>query len=983
MSSNFMKYRLLLLLLIMTTALPAVAQKNKFKGVCDTLNIYLSTYRVPNYRPHFPMKLDSISLSADSTTLRLYANEAITGQAFTENSLRAFTQEVEQLLPDSLKIFAPRWLDKYGRDLGEYIPNYARTMALDRTRMLPASRYEGAPWVRRVGPQGEILRGGVNGRHIMVNASHGRYFDTKKWLWQRPYLFCTTEDLLTRSFVYPYLVPMLERSGAVVPTACERDMQAEMRVVDNDKAHSSQHHGKYTEVGAGEHQWQPSATGAKGFAMPYLPMQGKSNPFVAGTYRKITATKQGDMASATWTPRFKVSGTYAVYVSYASLAQSVSDAHYIVKHKGQETHFLVNQKMGGGTWLYLGTFDFEKDKPEDNCVVLTNESQEEGIVTADAVRWGGGMAMHNRNGWGTSGMPRYLEAATYNALWSGVPYDLFNMKKKHTDYSDDIRARGAMANHLAGGSTYLPDSAGLRVPLDAVVAVHSDAGAKDAKTIIGTLGIATTVKPGGVADFPCGMSRKTSLDLATSVVTSISQNLSKQWHTDWTQREVWDRNYGECRTPHVPSMILEMFSHQNYTDFTLVHDPMFKASMARAIYAGIQRYVSTQYGETDYTIQPLSIRRFAARLSDDQRTACLSWQPTIDTLYYNATPTGYIVYTRIDDGDFDNGVYVAERTTYELPIEAGKRYDFKVNAINAGGESADSEILSVYAAEGAKKKILLVNGFYRLSGPARVETSTQFGFDLDQDFGVPDKYTAAFAGRQLCFDRSKFGREKEGALGFCGNELEGKVIGGNTFDYPARHGAAIAALNVYSYESASREAWLGGDMDLSQIAAIDYIAGAECDAPQNLSPFKTFDAETRRALTSYLNDGGALLVSGCYLGSDAKTTEEKAFLRETLKCELAGTARCDSTEMVSGLGLEIPVHRGIISECYPIQSPDILTPTDSLAFPAFAYYGGGSAGVAYAGEDYRLVAMGFPFESIKDKKIQIQAIEAILRFLTE
>jgi hypothetical protein len=123
MSSNFMKYRLLLLLLIMTTALPTVAQKNKFKGVCDTLNIYLSTYRVPNYRPHFPMKLDSISLSADSTTLRLYANEAITGQAFTENSLRAFTQKVEQLLPDSLKMFAPRWLDKYGRDLGEYIPN--------------------------------------------------------------------------------------------------------------------------------------------------------------------------------------------------------------------------------------------------------------------------------------------------------------------------------------------------------------------------------------------------------------------------------------------------------------------------------------------------------------------------------------------------------------------------------------------------------------------------------------------------------------------------------------------------------------------------------------------------------------------------------------------------------------------------------------------------------------------------------------------
>jgi hypothetical protein len=70
-------------------------------------------------------------------------------------------------------------------------------------------------------------------------------------------------------------------------------------------------------------------------------------------------------------------------------------------------------------------------------------------------------------------------------------------------------------------------------------------------------------------------------------------------------------------------------------------------------------------------------------------------------------------------------------------------------------------------------------------------------------------------------------------------------------------------------------------------------------------------------------------------------------------------------------------------EFYPVQAPDILNPTDPNAFPAFAYWGGGSAGIAYPGDDYRLVAMGFPFASISDPQIQAQAIEAILHFLFE
>ena len=66
--------------------------------------------------------------------------------------------------------------------------------------------------------------------------SHGKYYKNDKgcWEWQRPRLFCTTEDLFTQSFVIPYIIPMLENAGAIVYTPRERDWQRNEVIVDND-----------------------------------------------------------------------------------------------------------------------------------------------------------------------------------------------------------------------------------------------------------------------------------------------------------------------------------------------------------------------------------------------------------------------------------------------------------------------------------------------------------------------------------------------------------------------------------------------------------------------------------------------------------------------------------------------------------------------------------------------------------------------------
>ena len=50
-------------------------------------------------------------------------------------------------------------------------------------------------------------------------------------------------------------------------------------------------------------------------------------------------------------------------------------------------------------------------------------------------------------------------------------------------------------------------------------------------------------------------------------------------------------------------------------------------------------------------------------------------------------------------------------------------------------------------------KVLIINGFDRLSGPAQVNTETEGGFDLRQDPGVAYHYNISLGGIQTNFDR--------------------------------------------------------------------------------------------------------------------------------------------------------------------------------------------------------------------------------------
>lgn len=832
--------------------------------------------------------------------------------------------------------------------------------------------YKGNPWVENVSRPNRISQG-LQNRHIALWASHGYYYDQTKetWKWQRPYLFSTTEDLYTQTIVVPYLIPMLERAGAVVFSPRERDWQKQEVIVDNDTHPAPQ----YLEVNT-QQRW--SATSMPGFAQRKTVYNDGENPFADGTARMAKTTKSERRSSlVSYQPNIPESGRYAVYVSYQTQKNSAPDAQYIVYHKGEATEFRVNQQMGGSTWVYLGTFDFDAGCSEQNRIVVTNYSKsKKTVVTTDAVRLGGGMGNIVRGGT-VSNLPRCLEAARYYAQWAGAPYAVYSSKKGVDDYSDDINVRSLMSNWIGGGSMYMPTKEGLGVPIELSLAIHSDAGYKpDGESLVGPLAICTTAFNDGRLN--SGISRMASKDFAANLLSNLIDDVQAKYHC-FEARALWDRNYSETRLPEVPSAILETLSHQSFPDMRYGLDPNFRFTMARSIYKTILRFICEQHGRP-FVVAPLPPVDFTMEWTDKDRIQ-LSWRPQQDDKEPSAKPQSYILYTAKGRNGFDNGQLIERGTTTTVKLEPGVQYNFRITACNKGGESLPSETLSATFNPLSEKQILIINGFTRLSSPAVVNNENEQGFNLWQDIGVSYGLTAGFSGNQVCFDRSTMGKGGEDGLGYSGNELEGHFIAGNSFDFPVSHAAVIASNQRYSVTSTSIEAVERGEVDLGQYDAIDLILGLQRNDGHSLVYYKTFTPRLQMALRAYMQTGGRLLVSGAFIGSDMTTPEEQGFLNNVLH---VGYAPGDEVfgNNINGLGREFTIQRELNHRHYAVQHPEVLTPTGE-AFCALAYSDGRSAGVAWQSphSTARTFVMGFPLECIEGYADRADIMQGILAFL--
>lgn len=895
------------------------------------------------------------------------------GEEFAQQDI---TEKLVNKTYKKIKKSLPRQYNKHklivmanGMPIEDYIPGRKSDNEYDS--YWDGIDYKGKPWVSNISKPNNISLG-LSNRHIALWASHGRYYDQKKgfWKWQRPNLFCTTEDLFTQTIVVPYLIPMLENAGATVFTPRERDWQTKEIIVDNDKGVSAEGswYGEHTE----KEPW--TDTGERGFGFRNGILRDGENPFTMGTARMIRTTKKEDKAIAIWQPNFKEEGRYAVYVSYQTMPKSVDDAHYIVRHKGQETHFYVNQKMGGGTWVYLGTFDFDKGENPFNCVALTNQSKRKGVVTADAVRFGGGMGNIERGG-DISHMPRCLEAARYYAQWAGAPYSIYGNKTGTDDYAEDINTRSLMTNWLAGGSPYVPTKEGKNVPIELSLAVHSDAGyERDGKSLVGSLAICTTSFNDGRLN--SGISRFASQDFIEALRSNVTRDLSKKYKR-WNWRYLWDRNYSETRLPEVPSAIIETLSHQNFPDMKLGQDPNFKFTMARSIYKTILRYVS-QMHRRPCIVQPLQPNLFKATLTGDNKVR-LSWKAQDDELEPTAVPTSYNIYVAAGSGGFDNGTNV-RGTSYTMELEPGVMYRFKVTAVNRGGESFPTSTLSAYYQPGATKTAMVINGFSRLSAPAVRDNIHEQGFDIKEDAGVSYGLTAGWSGKQQCFNKSTMGSTEPNGLGYSGNEMAGNFVMGNTFDYVYTHADAIAATKRYNVVSCTSETVESGIVDLINYDVVDLALGLQKYDANSTVFYKSIPSMLRNKLSAYVLGHGKLIASGAYIGSDLQHDDERVWLESTLKVAYGGAIHTDTISGIKGMGTEFDFYRQLNPTHYAATKCDVLMPV-STAFCPLQYANGMSAGVAYRGNDNATFTMAFPFECIIDRNKRLSIMNGILKFL--
>lgn len=906
------------------------------------------------------------------------------------------------------------------REISELIPGYYRKSGRSRIARFSVTPPQ-HPLVKNISLPNKVTHG-LQNRHLAVWQSHGRYYNQsrEKWMWQRPIIFSTVEDLYTQSYVLPFLVPMLENAGANVLLPRERDTQIHEVIVDNDK---SSPHSDFNTIDGNQRWTKGTLPGFGDMKRNYL---YKENPFRMGTYMQVASTQATNRnAVAQWIPHIPKSGKYAVYVSYKSLTNSVRDAHYTVRHAGGTTEFSVNQTMGGGTWIYLGHFDFEKGKDDNQGVFLTNFSSDNNrIITADAVKIGGGMGNISRKrsdqviktyvgrgrkrrlrtsvkkftNYSISHYPRFTEGARYWLQWAGAPDTIYSRTDGANDYSDDFQSRGFWVNYLAGGSSVLPSKPGLKIPIDMAFAFHTDAGLRGNDTILGTLAIFTvenTEKKSIYANFK---SRWNAREMADIVQTQITDDIKQTFNPEWKRRGLWNRNYSESRVPEVPTMLLEMLSHQNYGDMRYGHDPRFRFTVSRAIYKGMLRYLATA-NNFEYRVQPLPVKSFNTRFVSDDEVK-LSWHPTDDPLEPTAKPDSYIVYTRIEDGGFDNGVLV-NTNSYTRKIEKGKIYSFKIEAVNKGGKSFPSEILSVYKAPNNNPTVLIVNGFTRISGPENFSVGSSIaGFNETYDAGVPYISDISYTGRQTEFRRYKpYVDDDNVGFGASDQNFENKEIAGNTFDYPYVHGRAIKSAG-YSFVSTSKESVLKSEIKLHDYKIVDLILGKERQRSALFDAskidFKTFEPAMQKAITQLTDSGGNILISGSNMVSDLvlannSLTSDKMFMENTLKIRWTAD-RVNNLNQVSFHtsplkeipdNLRVSFYTTPNEKSYFVEAPDVVYPADIKAVKICEYeQNRSSAGIAYK-ERYGVCAFGFPFETIQDEDDRNKLMRSVLTFFTK
>lgn len=956
----------------------------------DAVLEVINSYR-PGSTGYGDMAVNKITINQSRKTITIDCNENTTYLPLTAESMASLKSDILSVMGSKYKGYTVR-LTSGKRNLDDLV-----LFAAGRGK----GPTEAAPFITDL--EAPAAPAGLDGANIALWQSHGWYFEQKlnRWEWQRARVMQTVEDLYTQSYVMPFLMPMLENAGAYVMSPRERDTNLTEIIVDRDNDATPGYIEKQ-----GSKKWRQS-TGS-GFAWDGKALRDGSHPFQAGKGRRVATINDvdGQLSEAAWTADIPADDTYAVYISYTAEPNAANDARYTIHTAAGDRHFTVNQQMGAGTWIYLGHFPLNAGKNQ-TIVSLDNYSAQAGtVVSADAVKIGGGMGIVERivrvpldsidYHYTASGYPKFVEGARYFLQWAGAPDSVFTPSEYVNDYNDDYRSRGLWVNWLAGGSSMLPKQEGLKIPVDLSFAFHTDAGTFVNDSIVGTLGIYCTNNETDGNGGP----RATSRDYTNLVMTNICNDVRATFEPNWTRRGMWDKSYFEARVPQVPAMLLELLSHQNFADMKYGLDPAFRFVVSRAIYKGMLQFLAHRDGR-EYVVQPLPVKDFAISANGNQRYR-LSWAETVDSLESTAKPTYYIIEHRAAGDQAFTKLATVTEPTYELTVSDTDIHSYRIIAGNDGGVSFPSEVLALCDLQNGSEPVLIVNGFTRVSAPDWFEASEGIaGFYDERDHGVPYVRDISYIGSQFEYRRDIPWMDDDAAgFGASRSNYEEKVIAGNTFDYVYAHGCAIAAAG-HSFVSTSVGAYTASDA-AGEPRIVDLILGKQKEIKHGRGVygtyFKTFPTALQDKIRLATAAGTDFFVSGAFVATDlwdnpnssAETAAaDQAFATEVLgyhwrvgQASVTGEAYQVDNRFNDFTGGKYEFSAELNADCYAVESPDSFYAADKDKGCTIMRYSENNlvAGIAAAFDSYRTVVLGFPFETIDSADARAALMTQILNY---
>lgn len=770
--------------------------------------------------------------------------------------------------------------------------------------------------------------GPLTGKIVYAAAGHGLAANSSGvWATGRPETNEMVEDLGTQDQLTLYADELWHAGATVVPMRPVGHQLNEV-IVDNQQA-------TYT------------GTWANGSGSPYFSTTNGS-----GVGYRTAIASGTETAVAKFTPNIPTSGNYPVYAWASDGTNREADQLYRVNHAGGSTEVKINHRLVGKGWVYLGTYYFRAG--QGGSVDVSNKSgNSAGSTTiADAIRFGNGMGSVVRNGL-TSGAAREDEASLYwveaQAGWTGsgvrVPSSTWRSLTLDSDANVGAPLRWSAYMNAAplGQSLYL--------------SFHSNAGNGAGR---GGLGLYNndTLFPGTATPNQFALAKIMGDELLTDMSSLGTLPGESKWsgtpgvtattlyRTDYAFGEIrWDTANHEF-----DATILEVAYHDNVADAGLLRNPIARQRVAQATTQGTIQYFN-QFGGGTLAYAPERPTNLRTGV-DANGNIVLNWDAVAPLSKFGGVATGYRVYASRDGYSFDGGQAVTG-TTLTIPkaqIGTGTVY-FKVVATNAGGESAATAVVATRIGDSRYGRILIVDGFDRLSRSQDPRQSLAIG-------GVNSSGNQAAV---ATFDRVRPGDS-------------------NSFNYAVQHAQAIANHpSNLGVDTADNLAVINGNVDLSAYRAVIWISGEESTVDH------TFAAAEQTAVTSYLNKGGKLFVSGSEIGWDLDASGNgAAFFNNALHADYAGDdagtygASGATGSIFSGISLNFDNGTG---GTYDVDYPDQLAPINGST--AVLNYAGGLGGIAAtawksATTGAATILLGFPFETITNSAVRASLMRKAL-----